>query len=389
MGLSNFTSEQDNDVDEQDINSSDRSYPQGMELIESAKAINVLSTVIKIDDNIQSIDVSVEELKKELHSHNNLDHLVDILNSWPSSKEWNSNKDYFTTVYYSNISQNTKLTSKDVYSKAGAHPAKLEWNDRYEYKIIADMYYAALLYGEDFTARQLNSKSGLTSNTMIKKKLGIKFNELKSDLSFNINQYRDHTKSDVRDILEEEFDGKETITYRAIDNRCDDISAGMITNRFGEGSLSKGLRDIGIDESQISTKSGGTGNGPLKKAKSQLEDLDYSSKADGFIYLLKCTTHSNKKVHYVGSVGKDKSLAKRIEQHIRSGGQFQANKEVNGSYKILKREEFNWDVEVISVTGIYKENMTNEEFKQHLLSIEMRKHNEACSELDTIVFGGK
>jgi hypothetical protein len=387
MGLNKFKNSASSDNEQS--NSLNESRPQDMEIIESAKAINILTTIKKLNNNLNSMDVDNESLQKELYACDKLDEIVKIITSWPSSKEWNVNKDYFTSIYRSNISQNTSLTSKDIYCKAGAHPAKLNWNNRNEYKVYGDMYYAALLYGDDFTAKQLNSKSGLTSNHMIKKSLGLTFNELKDDLSFKVNRYSDLTKNKVSSILSKKFNEKEIITYRKINNKCDDISGSMVANRFGDGSLAKGLRELGVDESQISSKNATTENNYSRLCRNQLNELDYDEKADGYVYLLRCITDIEENAYYVGSVGNNKSLVKRIEQHMRMGGDFKANKKIEDSYCVLKREEFSWGIEIMSITEVYKQEMSQGKFKEHISSIEMRKHNELCSKLDGLVFGGK
>lgn len=132
----------------------------------------------------------------------------------------------------------------------------------------------------------------------------------------------------------------------------------------------------------------------IDKANRQISRMTYDSDADGHLYLLKCK-HGEDTHYYVGSVNRlysqrqDDALYHRIVRHISNGGDFVMYIE-DGFMRKYIADEFDWNIELVAVHDVYKnEETTKIEFKNRLKGLEWKKHSECTIRLDGNVYGGR
>jgi hypothetical protein len=398
MGLERFLDNIESDtpidgVNEQPLgNISEQPIEDVNEQELQGKKYENIGTIHTVEEAIRAAKaIRVKYIENELEKADGVEEKLEIIDSWPVHEEWNEYKEEITTTHSSTLPRQTSLTRNDIYIKAGAHPGQFApSSSNFKYKVLGDLYYAAFIFGPDFTQKEFNSINWLTNSSSLERTLDKTFNQIKDELDLDVNQDRNLSPAHIKAEINDNFDSLETVTEDKIDNRCS-FSHHVIAQRFGRGSLVDGLSSLGFDptDEQVNRSKGNTKiNSPRQQANNILDQIGVSEDCDGYVYLLKCTDDESKVRFYVGSVGMGKSISKRIHQHIRCGGDFTAKICEEDRWKILQFSEFDWDIEVKSVKCLDSGDMSREEFKEHIRGLEFAKMKECSRRLDEPVLGG-
>jgi hypothetical protein len=351
-----------------------------------------IGTIHTVEEAIRAAKaIRIKYVENELEKADGVEEKLEIIDSWPTNEEWNEYKEEITTTSAKHMSRQISLTRNDIYIKAGAHPGQFVSNNSdFKYKVLGDLYYAAFIFGPDFTQKEFNSINWLADIGSIEYTLDKTFNQIKDELDLDVNQDRNLSPADIKAEINDNFDSFETISVNKINNRCS-FSDNIIARRFGRGSFVDGLSSLGFDptDEQVNRSKGNTRTkSSIQQANNILDQIGVCEDCDGYVYLLKCTDDESKVRFYVGSVGMGKSISYRISTHINRGGDFTAKIYENDRWKILQHSEFDWDIEVKSVKCLDSEDMLREEFNEHVRGLEFAKMKECSRRLDEPVLGG-
>jgi len=315
-----------------------------------------------------------------------------INRQWASESDWNSNREeYGINVRAENLKRDVGFTLNQIHVKSGAHPTELTGTCWCTECIDASLYWAYEYIGDSFTSNELDRYWWLPSDIQIKNTTGDTVNERRSHLELGHNVRFDLDKDEVKakiDILIEEND-IDIIKSQHIDDADVVFSSSLISLRFGDGSFTQGLKNLGYDSSNIhSSKSNGS---VIKEIRSTLcEKSKFDDDADGYIYTLELTNNKFGKFMYVGSIGYDKSLASRLREHklVRC----QTSQRIIIDSDVVNTDNLDFDVKIHEVESYYQCDETVDSFNSRIEALEDKKYKNIISDSDiqiNKVIGGK
>jgi len=317
----------------------------------------------------------------------------DVLNrQWASESDWNSNRDeYGINVRAENLKRDVGFTLNQIHVKSGAHPAELTGTQWRTECIDASLYWAYEYIGGDFTSNELDKYWWLPSDIQIKNTTGDTVNERRTHLELGHNVRFDLDKDEVKAKIDSliEQNNIDIIKSQHIDDADVVFSSSLISSRFGDGSFTQGLNNLGYDSSNISSsKSNGS---VIKEIRSTLhEKSKYNDNADGYIYTLELTNDKFGKFIYVGSVSYDKSLVSRLREHKLVG--CQTSQRVIIDSDVVNTDNLDFDVKIHEVESYYQYEKSVDKFNSRIEALEDKKYKKKISNSDAHmnkVLGGK
>jgi len=243
-----------------------------------------------------------------------------------------------------------------------------------EHYIDASLHLAASVYGEDFTSMDIQNTPGLVHSDIIKRVTGDTFSERKEKLGLS-SQRKGWKRKNVIEILDNEFNSNEEISRTKVNARCP--FSETVIKRFGDGKFSRGLQDLGFSlttEQQTFAESHKRKDGVPTEVFNLIKSKEgYVQEADGYIYMLQLT-HSGSEYYYIG---KTIDIVHRISRHKRNGGSVSSYVNINSETKSTQNIDF--DIEILAIKSLYKEDdETEEDFDARLSRFERLKYNQAC-----------
>lgn len=354
MGLEEFTNES---IDEEDVievnadDSKDSSDDSGLQ---------------------SSVDYDISEYKEAVVG------MLKETGEWPSKNYWNENKnEYGVTTWATDLENQAGVGFTNLLLLSGATPLDIHWQELDNNYIDASMYLAASVYGEDFTAMDMQNTNGLVHTDIVKRVTGDTFNERKEKLNFDKNLEVRWNREDVIEQIDNNFNHGEEISRTKLNDRCDFSES--VVKRFGEGKYVKGLKNLGFsitsDQDTFSDSHSSIGETVNEEAASMYKSLDnYDPDADGYIYILELT-HSSEKYYYIGSTIE---INHRITRHLRQNGSTSSVIKLDG--EIANSQDVNFDVQLLGISPMYiNSDESKDDFGGRLLMQERLKYNEACS----------
>lgn len=294
---------------------------------------------------------------------------------WPSKSYWNNHKDeYGISTWGGDLEEQIGVSFNNLLLLSGATPLDIHWQDLDEHYIDASLYLAASVYGNDFTAKDLQNTPGLVHTDLVKRVTGDTFSQRKDKLQLP-SQKKKWEREKVIDVLNDKFNSNEEISRTKVNARCPFSEA--VIKRFGDGKFSRGIEELGFNlttEQETFAESHKKKNGvPTKVFKLIKSEQGYIQEADGYIYMLQLE-YNDSDYYYIG---KTVDIVHRMTRHKRNGGNVRSYVNINGKTKSTQNIDF--DIDILAIKSLDKEESeTEEEFDARLSRLERLKYNQAC-----------